>query len=98
MESSSEINQSKIRSCNWYPYIINGKRCIRGGICHSIYGCEKSNNKYIKVHDKNKESSILQYRDVSNVYGWAMLQELLVNNFEWIKGTSQFNENFIKSL
>ena len=26
-----------------------------------------------------------------------MLQNLPVNNFEWIKDTSQFNENFIKS-
>ena len=26
-----------------------------------------------------------------------MLQKLPVNNFEWIKDTSQFNENFIKS-
>ena len=26
-----------------------------------------------------------------------MLQKLPVNNFEWIKDTSQFNEDFIKS-
>ena len=26
-----------------------------------------------------------------------MLQELPVNNFEWIEATSQFNEGFIKS-
>ena len=26
-----------------------------------------------------------------------MLQKLLVNNFEWIEYTSQFNEGFIKS-
>ena len=26
-----------------------------------------------------------------------MSQKLLVNNFEWIKDTSQFNENFIKN-
>ena len=26
-----------------------------------------------------------------------MLQKLPVNNFEWIKDTSQFNENFIKN-
>ena len=25
-----------------------------------------------------------------------MPQKLLVNNFEWIEDTSQFNENFIK--
>ena len=30
-------------------------------------------------------------------YGWAMLQKLPVNNFEWVEDTSQFNEDFIKS-
>ena len=37
------------------------------------------------------------YWDVNNLDGWVMLQELSVNNFEWIKNTSQFNEDFIKS-
>ena len=27
-----------------------------------------------------------------------MLQKLPVNNFEWIKNTSQFNEDFIKTI
>ena len=30
-------------------------------------------------------------------YGWAMLQKLPVNNFEWVEDTSQFYEDFIKS-
>ena len=34
---------------------------IRGGICHSIYRYAKANNKYMKVFDKNKESSNIQY-------------------------------------
>ena len=51
----------------------------------------------MKDYDKNKESSYLQYWDVNNLYGWAVSQKLPVNNFEWIKDTSQFNEDFIKS-
>ena len=49
----------------------------------------------MKYYDKNKESSYIQYWDVNNLYGWAMPQKLPVNNFEWIKDTSQFNEDFI---
>ena len=70
---------------------------VRRGICHSIYRYAKANNKYMKDYDKNKESSYLQYWDVNNLYGWAMSQKLPVNNFEWIKDTSQFNEDFIKN-
>ena len=70
---------------------------IRGGICHSIYRNAKVNNKYMKEYDQNKESSYLQYWDLNNINGLAMLQKLPVNNFEWIKDTSQFNEDFMKN-
>ena len=38
--------------------------------------------------------SILGYKEIC---GWAMLQKLPVNNFEWIEDTFQFNEDFIKN-
>ena len=38
-----------------------------------------------------------QYWDVNNLNDWAMSQKLPVNNFEWIKDTSQFNEYFIRN-
>ena len=34
--------------------------------------------------------------DVNNLYSLAISQKLSVNNFEWIKDTSQFNEDFKK--
>ena len=55
---------------------------IRGGICHEIHRYAKANNKYIKNHDKNIESSHLTYLDASNLYGWAMSQKLPVNGFK----------------
>ena len=51
----------------------------------------------MKYYDKNKESSYVQYWDVNNLYGWTMTQKLPVNNLEWIKDTSQFNEDFTKN-
>ena len=50
----------------------------------------------MKDYDKNKESSYIQYSNVSNLYRWAVSQKLPVNNFEWTEDTSQFNEDFIK--
>ena len=66
-------------------------------ICYSIYRYTEANDKYMKDYDKNKESPYIQYWDVNNLYGWAMSQKLPVNNFEWIKDISQFNEDFIKN-
>ena len=48
------------------------KKDIRGGICHASYYYAKTNNKYMKDYDKNKESSCLKYWNVNNSYGWAM--------------------------
>ena len=55
-------------------------------MCHS-------NNKYMRDYYKNKELSYLKYQDVNNSNGWAMLQQLPVNNFGWIEDTSPFNKN-----
>ena len=68
-----------------------------GGIYHSVYRYAKANKKFMKDQDKNKESSYIQYWGVNNLYGLAMSQKLPVNNFEWIKNTSQFNEDFMKN-
>ena len=76
--------------------VINDRKGLRGGICHYVYRYAKVNNKYMKFYDKKKESPHFQYWNVNNLYGWAILQKLPVNNFELIKDTSQFNEEFIK--
>ena len=51
----------------------------------------------MRDYDKSKEFSYLKYWDVSNLYGWLMLQKLQVNNFEQIEESTQFNEDFIKN-
>ena len=61
---------------------------IGGGIFQAIHWYGKAKNKYMKDHDKNKELSYLKYWDLSNLYDWAMLQKLPVNNSEWVEDTS----------
>ena len=51
----------------------------------------------MKDYDEIKELSYIRCWDVNNLYNWAMSQKLPVNNFEWIKDTSQFNEDFLKN-
>ena len=55
---------------------------IRGGIYYAIHRYAKTNNKYMKKYDKNKESSYLMYLDANNLYGWAMSQTLPVDGFK----------------
>ena len=69
---------------------------VRGGIGHTIDQYAKPNNKYMKNYDRNKKSSYL-ILCCKNLYGWAMSQNLPVNDFKWDKEISGFNEDFIKS-
>ena len=73
------------------------EKSVIGEIGHFIYQYAKANNKYIKNHDKNKESSYLQYWDVNNLDRWVMSQKLPVNKFEGVEDSSQFKEDFIKN-
>ena len=41
-------NQNKIRSFNWYQYVMNGKKSIKRGICHSVYQYAKADNQIIE--------------------------------------------------
>ena len=53
----------------------------------------------MKNHDKNKESSYLEYLDANNLCGWVMPKKLPVGNFKWIEkdNASKFDEKFIKN-
>ena len=96
--SFKKKNKVKLDLLTDIDMLLMGEKCIRVGICPSIYQYAKANNKYMKYYHKNKELSYFQYWDVNNLYGWAMWQKFPVNKFEWIKDISQLNEDLIKKL
>ena len=60
---------------------------IRGGITQAAKRYAKVNIKYMKdLYNPNERSMYLQYLDVNNLYGWAMVQNLPTHRFkmeEW---------------
>ena len=71
---------------------------IRGGNCHKIFCCARTNNKYMKDYNKDEEESFLEYLDANNLYGGAMSEPLPVNGFEWIEDLSKIDQDFKKKL
>ena len=69
---------------------------IRGAICHVMHRYVKVFNKYMKDYNKDKEESFLKYLDANNLYCSVMPEPLPVGGFDWIKGLSKIDEDFIK--
>ena len=57
---------------------------IPGGINQTVKLYAKANDKYMKdLYNSDEESIYLEYVDASNLYGWAMAQNLPTNGFLW---------------
>ena len=58
---------------------------IRGGICHASGRYARANNKYMgALYRPNEPESFIMYIDATNLYGYAMSQELPFSDFEWL--------------
>ena len=77
--------------------LIMVEKWMRCGICYAIHPYTTVKNKYIKNYNQNKQRWYLMYRDENNLYGWIMLQKLLVDGFKWRNYKSDFDEIFIDS-
>ena len=73
------------------------KKGTRGGMCYAIYRHTEANNKYMMNHDKNKDSSYLEYSDANNLYRWLICKKLPVSDFKCVNDLSIFTEYFIKN-
>ena len=58
--------------------LLIGEKSVRGGICHATHRYAKTDNKYIKDYDKNKELLNPKYWDVNNLHVLKMSLELPV--------------------
>ena len=81
-QAALKIGKVKLDLLSDIDMLFMEEKGIRGGICHAIHGYAKANKKYMKDYNENNESSYLKYRDVSNLYGWAMSQKLPINDFK----------------
>ena len=68
---------------------------IRGGITNAIYKYAKTNIKYMKNYDKNKESSYLIIHN--QIICMERSQNIPVDDFKWID-TSLIDEKFNKFI
>ena len=57
---------------------------MRGGISYIARRYCKANNKFAEGYDENKDSTVITYWDVNNLYGWAVTQYLPYDDFKWM--------------
>ena len=62
------------------------ERGIRGGITQVVHRYAKVSNKY--TGNPEGESSFLQYLETNNLYGWALIQPLPTEGFEWVDASA----------
>ena len=75
------VKLQTISDINVHLFFEKGMRGSISNICKR-YALE--NNKYLKSYDSNKENTFIMYWDANNLYGWAMNQTLLYNDFNFL--------------
>ena len=71
---------------------------IRCGITQAVKRYAKANNKYMKdLYNLDEKSICLHYLDASNLYRWAMVQNLPTQRFLW-KRAEDFTPEKIDEL
>jgi len=55
---------------------------IRGGMSFMAKKYAEANNKFMSNYNKSKKSTFIDYWDVNNLYGWAMMPPLPIGDFK----------------
>ena len=71
----TEIELELISDIGMYLFIGKG---MGGGIFYIAKRYSKAYNKYMQSYDNKKLNKYITYLDTNNLYGWAMIQYLLM--------------------
>ena len=71
-ELAWQKGQTKLDLLTDINILLRIEKGIKGEICHAIHKYEKANNKYMRNHNKNQESSYLTYWELNNLYRLEM--------------------------
>ena len=63
----------------------------RGGLSQISNRYKKANNPFLEDYDISVSSSYLMYLDANNLYGWAMVQLLPVDDFKFLENIENFD-------
>lgn len=83
----TKIELDLISDVEMYQMLEKG---IRGGLAQCSLRHAKANNKYLVNYKPEEPSSFLIYLDCVNLYGFAMMKCLPMNNFRFLK-TEEFH-------
>ena len=76
---------------DWYKIRKRIEKELRGKISYIAKRYAKANNKYMNDYDPKKPSKFVTYRDMNNLYGWAMSEYLPNGEFKWLKNVDGFD-------
>ena len=88
MLKMTDIKLEKISDIDKYLFIEKG---LRRGISYISKRYAKANNKSINVYDPKKESILITYFHMNNLYSWTFSEYLLYKGFKWLKTTDKFD-------
>ena len=82
------VKLEKISDIDKYLFIEKG---LGGGISYIAKRYSKANNKYMKEYDPKKQSTIMLYLDMNNLYVGAMSEYLPYKELNCLKNVDEFD-------